>query len=127
MWWTPPERTGGLSARPHKFLRPAVADGPLHRARVEATLQQLLAQLALARHPQEEPGERHERDDRALDHHHTAREALVGERRHPPQPAVMGVDRIEDGAGPEEDVAEDRLEHTHGGDVAELPAGAEPL
>src|SRR3954454_19715103 len=127
MWWTPADRTGGLSARPDEFLRPAVADGALHRARVETTLQQLLAQLALARHAQEEPGEGDERDDRSLDHHHGAGHALIRERRHSPEPVLVRVDDVEDAARPEEDIAEDRLDDAHDRDVAELRARAEPL
>ena len=38
----------------------------------------------------------------------------------------MLVEGVEDAAGPEEDVAEDRLEGADTEDVAELPAGAEP-
>src|SRR3954451_2654241 len=126
MWWTPADRTGGLSARPDEFLRPAVADGALHRARVEATLQQLLAQLTLARHPQEEPSERHQRDDRSLDHHHGAGDPLIRERRHPPEPILVRVDNVVDAASPEEEVAEDRLHDPHHRHAAELRAGAEP-
>src|SRR5262249_48935274 len=128
-WWTPVERTVDLpvSARAAQFLRPAVANGTPDGARIEASFDQLLPQLALARQPQEEPGERDERDDRALDHHHAAGNALVLEGGDSPQPALVDVHRVEDAAGPEEDVPEHRLDDPHDGDVAELRAGAEPL
>src|SRR5207247_1465449 len=54
------------SARPRELLRPPVADGALHRPRVEAALEELLAQLALGRHSQEEPGESRDRHERPL-------------------------------------------------------------
>ena len=53
-------RTGGVSAAVGQLLRAAVANGPTHGPRIEAALEQLLAQLALGREAQEEPGERGE-------------------------------------------------------------------
>src|SRR6478736_3867598 len=115
------------SARAAQFLRPAVAHRTPDRPRVEAALDQLLPQLSLARELEEEPGERDEGHDRALDHHHRARHALVLEGRHPEETVLVRVDDVEDAARPEEDVAEDRLHGPHDRDVAKLRPGAEPL
>src|ERR671934_1623232 len=71
--------------------------------------------------------ERDERDDRALDHHYRAGEALIGERGKAEQPLLVGVDGVEDAPRPEKHVPEDRLHHANGRDVAQLRTGAEPL
>ena len=83
--------------------------------------------LALRGEPQEQPRERDDRDERALDHHHAAREALVVERGHPERPRRVLVERVEDGVRPDEDVAEHGRDDADDGDVAELRARAEPL
>src|SRR5947207_1353836 len=79
---------------------------------------QLLAQLALGGHAQEEPGERRDRHERPLDHHHRARDPLVVEWRDPPQARGVLVERVEDVARPEEDVPEHGLDQPHRCDVA---------
>src|SRR5919201_5498282 len=93
-------RTG--SAELGHFLSSAVPDGAPHRARVEATFEQLLPELAFGGEAEEEPRDRCERNERSLDHHHGAREALVVQRRDAPRAAVL-VERIEDAPGPQED------------------------
>src|SRR5207244_1159626 len=126
---TPDARPGSRGASAAAGAQPlpaSVADGSRSGRGIGAGLDQLLPQLALAGEPEEEPGERADRDERALEHHHAACDSLVGERRDPPTLRRMLVERIEDAAGPEEDVPEDRLEGADAEDIAELPAGAEP-
>src|SRR5687768_4654857 len=94
------------SARLVQLLRPPVADGAPDRTRVVPPLEQLLPELSLLREAEEEPRERTDRDERSLDHHHRAREPLVAERRHAPELLAARVDAVEDGARPDEDVAE---------------------
>src|SRR3954469_25208679 len=120
--------TGVLpSMRLFELLRTAVADGTLDRPRVEPPLEQALPLFALRREPQEEPCERQDRDDRALDHHHAAGQPLVVERRHPERPGRVLVERVEDRVRPDEDVPEDRRRDADYRDIAELCTGAEPF
>src|SRR5581483_12267617 len=65
------------SAQIREFLRASVANGARDRARVEPLLDQLLPELPLARQPEEQPDERRQRDERALDHHHAPCDPLV--------------------------------------------------
>ncbi len=103
----------------HVELAPApVADGAARGALVDAALDQLLAHLALLGHAQEEPGERDDRDERALEHHQRAGEALVGVGRQPEVVVPGLVDVVEGGAAPDEDVAEDRRDEPDADDVA---------
>ena len=90
-------------------------------------LDELLPHLALLRHAQEEPGERDDRDERALEHHQRAREALIGVRRQA-EVVVSGlVHVVERRAAPDEDVPDDGRDQPDADDVRELRAGSEPL
>src|SRR5207248_621208 len=71
----PPERGSRVSALA-ECPRAAVADGPRDLRRVVALLDQLLLQLPLGRHAQEEPRESAEGDGAALGHHHDPGEVL---------------------------------------------------
>ena len=73
----PPDRRWRAEAL-RELLPAAVADRTPRRPLVDPLLDQLLAHLALLRHAQEEPRDRDDGDDRALEHHHRPREALVG-------------------------------------------------
>src|SRR5438876_2214700 len=115
------------SARRAQFLGASVADSAAHGPRVQAAFEQPLSKLSLSRHPQEEPGERDEGDDRAFDHHHGSGKTLILEGREPPQPLTVLVDGVERRARPEEDVSEYRLDRAHDSDVAQLRTGPEPL
>src|ERR671922_1658800 len=65
-------------------LPPApVADGAPDEPRVVPLLEQPLADVAFLRQAQEEPGDGDDRDDRPLEHHQGAREALVALGREP--------------------------------------------
>src|SRR5438132_6076820 len=104
-WWTPAsermcdalrvQRSATVScALDPERVRTAVA----HRARdlrgIESLLDELLAQLALRREPQEQPDERAERHERALDHHHHAGEVLVPHGADSPLRLRVHVPRI---------------------------------
>src|SRR6266487_1907670 len=105
----------------------SIANGAPNRPGIQPALEQLLSQLALGREPQEQPRERGDRHQRALDHHHRPGERLVVEGRDSPARVGLDVIRVEDRARPEKDVAERCLEHADDRDVAKLEAGAEPL
>src|SRR5688572_3392580 len=118
---------GPSSAPPYELLPAAVPHGAPDRTRIEPSLEQLLPQFAFAREAQEEPRERHDRDERPFDHHHRAGETLVPERRDAPELLAARVDAVEDRARPDEDVAEHRLDDADPGDVREFRSGTEPL
>ena len=117
----------GRSLRAALELVPAaVADGSAHGPRVMTPLEQLLPDLTLLRHAQEQPGDRDDRDQRALEHHQRAGEALVGLRREAEVVVARLVDVVE-GLGPDEDVSDERANEPDADDVPELGAGAEPF
>src|SRR5262245_26035487 len=125
-WWIPVERTLRVpsgSAWVLEFLSAPVPHSPARRARIHALLDQLLAQLALLAPAQEQPGDRAEGDDRAVDHHHRAGERLVANRREPVEPGAVVVDAVDRRPGPDEDVAEHGLEQADDDDVAQLGRG----
>src|SRR5215218_11361517 len=101
-----------------QLLPAAVANRSPDGARIEALLEQLLAELSLRRQLQKEPGEGADRHQRALDHHDRPRPALIRE---------IVVRRIDRRARPDEDVAEYRLDQPNGDDVAKLRRRSEPL
>ncbi len=118
----PPDRADHVSSLPA-----AVANGATRRSLVDAALDELLPHLSLLRHAQEEPGERDDRDERALEHHQRPGEALVGVRREPEVVVSGVVDVVERRAAPDEDVADHGRDEADADDVRELRPGAEPL
>src|ERR1700727_3194957 len=89
-------------------------------------VEQILALLTLARGAQEQPTEQPECEEGLLDHHDCAGDVLVGERRDVMHGVAVGVEGVEDGPGPEEDVAEDGAGKAHGDDVEQTAEVAEP-
>ena len=79
----PPRSASPRPAETARAARSSLSSTP----RCAASSTSCLALLALARGPQEQPAEQHDRDDRALDHHDRARRALVvGGRDAPVRP-----------------------------------------
>jgi len=107
---------------------PPVAHGAPRTPRVDPAFDQRLPRLGLGLQPQEQPDEQRHGDERAVDEHHGAREALVRRRRHGEHVGCPDVDAVERRCGdPEEEVSEQRIDASHADDVAELRAGPDPL
>jgi hypothetical protein len=90
-------------------------------------VEQALLLDPLPRGLEEDPGEQAEGEEGALDHHHHAGGALVGDRADPPVALARGIDRVEHRARPHQDVAEDRAGEAHGDHIADFPGRREPL
>ena len=122
----PLSRFSSSSPWPAATARPARASSSWTPRSVGEVEQALLLD-PLAGDLEEDPGEHAEGEEGALDHHHHAGRALVGERRDPPVALARRVDRVEHRPRPHQHVAEDRPGEADRDHVADLPAGAEPL
>jgi hypothetical protein len=94
---------------------------------IGSVVQQLLTLGVLPGPEEEEPGERGDRDHRALEHHHDPGPALVGERVDAAGQLGGLVVGIERRPRPHEHVGKHGPDQAHGDHVDDLGAVAEPL